>query len=52
MVDRIVVAVCVIVCLAAGIWGWWLENGPSNGRNKDNKENMEKFEKTDGKKEE
>ena len=52
MFDNIVVAICVIVCLVAGIWGWWLENGPSKGSKKDEKENMDTPEKTHGKKEE
>lgn len=52
MFDNIVVAICVIICLVAGIWGSWLENGPSKGLKKDKKENMDTPEKTHGKKEE
>ena len=52
MFDKIVVAVCVIVCLTAGIWGWWLENGPSKNAKKEEEEPMEKSEDNAGKKEE
>lgn len=45
MFDKIVVAVCVVICVVAGIWGWWLENGPekkddqrADQKSKDNKE--------------
>ena len=51
MFDKIVVAICVIVCLVAGIWGWWLENGPSKNTKKDEEEHMEKSEDIAGKNE-
>ena len=27
MFDRIVAAVCILICVAVGAWGWWWENG-------------------------
>ena len=28
MFDKIVAVICIVICVAAGAWGWWWENGP------------------------
>lgn len=28
MFDKIVVAICIAICVVTGAWGWWWENGP------------------------
>lgn len=35
MIDKIVVAVCIVLCSVAGAWVWFMENGPEK---KDDKE--------------
>ena len=31
MMTNLLVGLLFVICLAAGIWGWWLENGGSGG---------------------
>lgn len=38
-----IAAVMVIICVAAGIWAWWLENGPAP-RDKNKKDDNEEEE--------
>ena len=26
--DNVLVGILILVCVAAGIWAWWMENGP------------------------
>ena len=30
MLTNIIVAIMSVIAIAAGIWGWWLENGSSS----------------------
>lgn len=30
MLSNIVIAIMCLIVLAAGIWGWWIENGGSS----------------------
>lgn len=34
---NIVAAVCTVIVIAAGIWAWWLENGPEKKDDKSEK---------------
>lgn len=34
--DNVVVGILILICVVAGIWGWWLENGPVNKENSKN----------------
>ncbi len=37
MVQNIFVVVMFVLVLAAGVWGWWIENrGSSNGEDRNN----------------
>ena len=29
IIKNITVILCVVLCVAGGIWAWWIENGPS-----------------------
>ena len=37
MISNILVGVLGVLAVAAGCWGWWVENGGSFGREKENK---------------
>ena len=35
MFNDVIVGVLIVICVITGIWGWWVENGPS-GKNQGN----------------
>lgn len=28
MLDKVIVGILIFICVLAGAWGWWMENGP------------------------
>lgn len=40
MVENIIVGIVVVALVVAGVWMWWMENGPS-GRDSDSEEKKE-----------
>ena len=50
MFTNIIVAIMSVIAIAAGIWGWWLENGGSSeGSKKDDDIKYNDIEETEGK---
>lgn len=41
MFDIIVAALCIAICVVAGVWGWWWENGPMKKDEKKDDNNQE-----------
>lgn len=38
MLEKVIIIICIAVCLGAAIFAWWMENGPSHEDDK-NSEN-------------
>ena len=38
MLEKVIIIICIAVCLGAAIFTWWMENGPSHEEDK-NSEN-------------
>ena len=50
MILNIVVGIMFVIVIAAGFWGWWIDNGGTFGKEKENeKENCKEEEKKDEK---
>lgn len=30
MLEKVIIIICIAVCLGAAIFAWWMENGPSH----------------------
>ena len=44
MLSNILVAIMCVIALAAGVFGWWMENGGSDKKQKENKSDEENAE--------
>lgn len=44
MIENIFVGIMFIIAVAAGIWGWWIENGNSSSKDKKEDQNRKDLE--------
>lgn len=52
IIKNITVVLCVVLCLAGGVWAWWVENSPTKeGKNKSGKEKDDVLGKNSGQRE-
>ena len=50
MLSNIIVAIMCVIAIAAGIWGWWMENGGSSETSKKDEDiKNNRIEETEGK---
>ena len=49
MILNIFVGIMFVIAIAAGFWGWWIDNGGTFGKEKENEKENCKGEKKDEK---